>query len=87
MSTAPSTTTIAPVNSIGFTFDKASSFRKEKQYYAVFFHTQFNLTAPFDTKTNRTTVPIIETRGTTLVVIADENGAPTLEVWLLDQRY
>ncbi|CAD6575641.1 MAG: hypothetical protein ASARMPREDX12_007404 [Alectoria sarmentosa] len=51
-----------------------------KSYYAVFFHGVSNITMPFDTKTNSSTIPAaIDSLGIILVVIADEPGAPTLD--------
>lgn len=51
-----------------------------KDYYAVFFHGVNNITVPFDTKTNSSTIPaVFDTKGIIIVVVATEPGAPTLE--------
>jgi len=55
-------------------------FAADKDYYAVFFHALYNISAPFDTKTNSTTIPSnIEALGIVIVVIADVEGAPVKE--------
>jgi len=49
-------------------------------YYAVFFHELLNISMPFDTTTNTTTIPDFDlNRGLIVGVIADTPGAPTLD--------
>ena len=51
-----------------------------EDYYAVFFHGVNNITVPFDTKTNSSTIPAaFDSKGIILAVIADTPGAPTLD--------
>ncbi|KAF1987554.1 hypothetical protein K402DRAFT_330715 [Aulographum hederae CBS 113979] len=73
-----------PGQDITFIFEDPKNqpkFREGKEYYAVFFHGVFNVTMPFDMKTNSSVVPGVfdEGRGIILAIIADEPGAPTLE--------
>ncbi|KIW12153.1 hypothetical protein PV08_09428 [Exophiala spinifera] len=52
----------------------------EKDYYAVFFHGVNNISVPFDTKHNSTTIPKeFEALGIIIAVIADAEGATTKE--------
>ena len=57
------------------------AFQAGKEYYAVFFHGVQNITMPFDTKTNSSTVPAAfdAGRGIIIAAIADTPGAPTLD--------
>jgi hypothetical protein len=49
-------------------------------YYAVFFHELLNISMPFNTKTNTTTIPDFDlNKGLIVGVIADTPGAPTLD--------
>jgi Ferritin-like domain len=49
-------------------------------YYAVFFHELLNISMPFNTKTNTTTIPEFDlNKGLIVGVIADTPGAPTLD--------
>ncbi|KAE8450793.1 hypothetical protein EG329_005706 [Mollisiaceae sp. DMI_Dod_QoI] len=51
-----------------------------QQYYAVFFHELVNVSMPFDTTTNTTTIPDFDlNKGLIVGVIADTPGAPTLD--------
>ena len=51
-----------------------------QDYYAVFFHGVNNITVPFDTKTDSSTIPAaFDSKGIILAVIADTPGAPTLD--------
>ncbi len=51
-----------------------------EDYYAVFFQGVNNITVPFDTKTNSSTIPaVFDGKGLMLAVIADTPGAPTLD--------
>lgn len=51
-----------------------------KDYYAVFFHELANVSMPFNTKTNTTTIPKFDlNRGLIVGVIADVEGAPYKE--------
>ena len=60
--------------------DNQPKFEPGTDYYAVFFHGLLNITEPFDTKTNVTTIPKeFEQKGLFLGVISDTPGAPTLE--------
>lgn len=55
-------------------------FDAECEYYAVFFHGVTNITVPFNTKDNSTTIPAeFEEKGVIIAVIADKPGAPTQE--------
>ena len=55
-------------------------FESGTDYYAVFFHGLLNITQPFDTKTNVTTIPEeFEAKDLFLGVISDTPGAPTME--------
>lgn len=83
-SAATGTKSLAPGANVAFNFSNPlnqPSFDPEKEYYAVYFHGMFNISVPFDTTTNRSTIPayIESERGVVIVVIADEEGAPTLE--------
>ncbi|KAL6718354.1 hypothetical protein ACLMJK_004443 [Lecanora helva] len=68
------------------------TFESGTDYYAVFFHGIHNITAPFDTKTNKTTIPKeFEAKGLFLTVISDTPGAPTLDSvkagpWVLTEQ-
>lgn len=49
-------------------------------YYAVFFHELLNISMPFNTKTNTTTIPDFDlNKGLIVGIIADTPGAPTLD--------
>ena len=51
-----------------------------QDYYAVFFHGVNNITVPFDTKTDSSTIPAsFDSKGIILAVIADTPSAPTLD--------
>ena len=81
MSPGTGTKSVAPGSTLVLNFtlpDKQPHFAVGKDYYAVFFHGLFNISAPFDTKNLSTIIPPqIEALGITLVVIADKEGAPT----------
>jgi hypothetical protein len=52
----------------------------DKPYYAVFFHELLNISVPFNTKTNTTTIPEFDlNKGLIVGVIANTPGAPTLD--------
>ncbi len=80
MTPGQGTTSIAPGSTLVLNFttpDRKPHFVAGKKYYAVFFHGLFNISAPFDTTKLSTVVPPqIEALGITIVVIADEEGAP-----------
>lgn len=70
------------------------AWNSTQQYYAVFFHELLNVSMPFDTTTNTTTIPQFEdNKGLIVGVIADTPGAPTLDtvvagpVLLVEQPY
>jgi hypothetical protein len=77
------TTSVAPGSVITVQFEDPTnqpSFSEDKDYWAVFFHGVENISVPFDTKTNTTTIPKeFDTLGLIVSVIADEQGAPTQE--------
>ncbi|KAH6682795.1 hypothetical protein B0J14DRAFT_673242 [Halenospora varia] len=51
-----------------------------KPYYVIFFHELLNISMPFNTKTNTTTIPNFKlNKGLIVGVIADTPGAPTLD--------
>ncbi|GME49792.1 putative stress response protein rds1p protein [Neofusicoccum parvum] len=91
-----STSTGQPGSQIDFVFldeTNVPSFDSGKDYYAVFFHGVRNITVPLDTKANSSVIPreFDAGRGIIMAVLADEEGAPTLEsvvagpVFLLEQ--
>lgn len=91
-----STSTGEPGSKIDFVFLDATNvpkFDDSQGYYAVFFHGVNNISVPLDTKTNSSVMPkeFDAARGITVGVLADEEGAPTLEsvvagpVFLLEQ--
>ena len=76
--------TLLPGSSITFAFNDppapVPAFQAGRDYYAVFFHGVDVISVPFDVATNSTVIPsVLETRGEYLVVIADREGAPTLD--------
>lgn len=77
------TTSIAPGTPISFATsggDKPVSFENGKDYYAVFFHGILNVSMPFDIHNGSTVIPSqLEEKGIFIVVVADEEGAPTKE--------
>lgn len=77
------TKSVAPGSEITVQFEDPTnqpSFSEDKDYWAVFFHGVENISVPFDTKTNTTTIPAeFEALGLIISVIADEPGAPTEE--------
>ena len=76
-------TTLLPGSPITLVFADPTnqpSFKAGKRYYAVYFHGLLNITEPFDTETNTTTIPPeFEARGLFLAVISDTPGAPTID--------
>ena len=55
-------------------------FKPNTDYFAVFFHGVFNISVPYNPSTNYTTVPAaFEDTGLVIGVLADAEGAPTLE--------
>ncbi|KAK4941941.1 hypothetical protein LTR10_018271 [Elasticomyces elasticus] len=75
---ASNTSSIAPGSHITATFETQPTFANGKDYYAVFFHGKYNISMPFDTKTNTTTIPAaFDPTGIIIAVIADAEGAPT----------
>ncbi|CZR56807.1 related to stress response protein rds1p [Phialocephala subalpina] len=95
MAITNSTKSVTPGSKIQLQFEDPTNqpeFREEKEYYAVWFHGVENITVPFDTKTNKTIVPAtFEEKGLIIGVLADEEGATTLEsvvagpIYLLQQ--
>ena len=83
LAAAKGTKSIAPGVKVSLTFTDpygTLDFKKGKDYYAVFFHGLYNITMPFDTKTNSTKIPReFEELGVIIAVIADAKGAPTRE--------
>ena len=88
-------TTLAPGSPVTLAFtDRANqpAFESGTTYYAVFFHGLLNITEPFDTKTNKTTIPAeFEAKGLFLAVISDTPGAPTIDTvkagpWILTEQ-
>lgn len=78
----PKTSDGHPGSPITFTYKSVvPRYQPGKDYYAVFFHGVFNITVPFDTKTNSSTIPaqFEKNKGLILAVIADKPGAPTQE--------
>ncbi|MCJ1238351.1 hypothetical protein MMC14_006340 [Varicellaria rhodocarpa] len=78
---AQNTTSLNPGDEIQFTIGSpAPAFANGTDYFAVFIHGVFNITVPYDVESGTATYPgVIEDRGVTIVLIADESGAPTLE--------
>ena len=76
-------TTLLPGSPITFAFADPTNqprFEAGKPYYAVYFHGLLNITEPFDTETNATTIPPeFEAKGLFLAVISDTPGAPTID--------
>ena len=83
LSAAKGTKRIAPGSKVTLDFTDpygVLDFEANKEYYAVFFHGVYNITMPFDTKTNSTTIPKeFEELGVIVAVIADAKGASTRE--------
>ena len=81
MSFGKGTNSTTPGSTLIFSFiqpDNQPHFKAGSDYFAVFFHGLFNISVPFDTTHNKTVFPAeIEALGISLVVIADEEGAPT----------
>ncbi|MCJ1353256.1 MAG: hypothetical protein MMC33_003241 [Icmadophila ericetorum] len=75
------TTTGRPGANLTFTFpDGAPAYMEGQEYYAVYFHGIFNISVPFDTTTNVSTIPAeFDKKGIIIAVITDEPGAPTLD--------
>ena len=75
--------TAAPGEKIEFTYLNQSNvpdFKSNVDYYAVFFHGVFNISVPYDPSTNYTTIPAaFEDTGLVVGVLADAEGAPTLD--------
>ena len=67
------------VITVNFTSPEAQpSFASDKDYFMVFFHGIYNISMPFDTKTNKTVIPsAFEPLGVIIAVIADDDGAKT----------
>ena len=83
LSYAEKSTTLLPGSPITFAFadpDNQPSFAAGTTYYAVYFHGLLNITEPFDTSTNSSTIPAeFEAKGLFLAVISDAPGAPTID--------
>ena len=78
------TTTLVPGSPITLTFvkeDNQPKFEQGKDYFAVAFHGLSNFSTPFDTTSRTITIPpeIEAGKGLIIVVIAGQEGAPTLE--------
>ncbi|KAI9668066.1 MAG: hypothetical protein M1821_000886 [Bathelium mastoideum] len=75
--------TAAPGAQIEFEYQNKSNipaFKPNTEYYAVFFHGVFNISVPYDPSTNYTTIPAaFEDTGLIIGVLADTEGAPTLD--------
>ncbi|KAL9089428.1 MAG: hypothetical protein Q9165_005749 [Trypethelium subeluteriae] len=73
----------APGNQIELEYLNQShvpDFKPNTDYYAVFFHGVFNISVPYDPSTNYTTIPsAFEDTGLIVGVLADTQGAPTLD--------
>lgn len=69
----------APGGNITITYDtEVPSFEDGRSYFAVFFHGLEIISMPFDTITNSTVIPSqFEEKGVVLVVLSDQEGAPT----------
>ena len=80
ISTVDGTKSLQPGQEIEVTFSEPPEFETGKSYDAVFFHGFLNVTVPFDLATNKTTIPAaFENLGLTMMVLADEAGAPSLD--------
>ena len=83
LSAAKGTQSIAPGATVTLDFTDpygVLDLKAGNDYYAVFFHGVYNITMPFDTTTNSTTIPAeFEELGVIVAVIADAEGAPTRE--------
>lgn len=78
INTAVNTTGFAPGDTIEFEFSFDPGFEEGTKYYAVYAHGVFNISVPFDTQTNLSTIPKeFESRGMIVAVVADEIGAPS----------
>ena len=78
--TVRNTTSLKPGHAIEVVFSEEPKFEEGKDYYAVFFHGFLNITVPFDLTRKRSTIPAaFEDLGVTLMVVANEVGAPSLE--------
>jgi hypothetical protein len=82
LSIVSNSTTGLPGSNITFKFEAQQPvFEDGKEYFSVAFHGLSNHSTPFDTKKNTTTIPedIEPGKGMIMFVIADQEGAPTLE--------
>ena len=81
MSPGSTTKSITPGSTLMLNFTQPGNqphFTSGQEYYAVFFHGVYNISAPFDTTHNSTVIPPqIEALGIIIVVIANKEGAPT----------
>ena len=79
---AANSSSLLPGAGVTFVFSSAANvpnFEAGREYWAVFYHGLDVISVPFDVKTNSTVIPsVFERKGVYLVVIADQQGAPTL---------
>jgi hypothetical protein len=78
------TVSLTPGSDVTYNFSNPGNqpnFNSSKDYYAVYFHGLFNVSVPFNTTKNMSTIPaeIESEKGVIIAVIADEIGAPTLD--------
>lgn len=74
------TTSFNPGDEVELEFEFNPEYQVNTEYYTVYFHGLFNISVPFDTQTNLTTIPSeFEAKGVIIAVIADEIGAPSKE--------
>ncbi|GAB1318470.1 Stress response protein rds1p [Madurella fahalii] len=86
LSAALDTKTLEPGYNIRLSFPDPTNqpvFKKGTQYYAVFFHSVFNISVPIETRNWPeedvwTMIPaVIDTKGAIVALLADKPGAPT----------
>lgn len=76
-----------PGSEISFEFPNTKpAFNSSQEYYAVYFHALVNISAPFDPKTMKSTIPseFDAGKGIIIAIIADQPGAPTNESCLTE---
>ncbi|KAJ9625210.1 hypothetical protein H2204_010597 [Knufia peltigerae] len=82
MTPAKGTKSILPGSELVVSFTQPDNQPRfaDKDYHAVFFHGVSNISVPFDTEHNSTTIPeSFDALGIIIAIIADAEGAPTKE--------
>ncbi len=83
ISAAVGTKSLAPGSPVTFNFSDPTnqpSFEWGRDYWAVYFHGMSNISVPFNTWDNSSTIPAeFEELGVIVTIIADQVGAPTMD--------